>query len=129
MTDGAKAYIQELDKFTYPSKPYRRELTEEEHEIMRDNFIDYSWSSNIDRKGRIMLSGGECEGGKNFVHFEDLKHLLPIPSFVKTGVVGDDMSTMDLLRSLKKPLALIILVVMMYLVYWVITINAETLIH
>jgi hypothetical protein len=68
--------VKEYGKVTQPSKPYKRELTEEENEIMDKNFPEYSWSSYIDSNGHIVLGNGMDHGGYYYITEDDLNSLV-----------------------------------------------------
>lgn len=64
--------VRNFTKITEPEKPFKRRLTKEESDFMRNNFSIYSYTSNIDKNGYIILSGGE-DGGLNYITEDDLK--------------------------------------------------------
>lgn len=74
-TEKGDLLVKKLDTWTIPEEPYKRELTPGEQILMRKNFLNYSWSNFIDNKGRIILGGGEEEGGMRYIDEEDLRRL------------------------------------------------------
>lgn len=74
-TEKGDLLVKKLDAWTIPEEPYKRELTSGEQILMRKNFLNYSWSNFIDNKGRIILGGGEEEGGMRYIDEEDLRRL------------------------------------------------------
>ena len=74
-TKFGEELIKSFDTWTQPEEPFKRKLTSDENELMLRHFQNHSWSSYIDAKGRIILGGGEEEGGRFYITENDLKKL------------------------------------------------------
>lgn len=59
---------------TSPSLPFKRDLTDDESEIMLKAFPTHSFS-NIDSEGRILLGGGMGDEALFYITEDDLEEL------------------------------------------------------
>jgi hypothetical protein len=71
---AANSIKNKFDVRTSPEKPIRRKLTDEEKNKMNKYFFNYSWS-NVDNLGRVILGGGEADGGMYYINIDDLSNL------------------------------------------------------
>lgn len=75
-----KKFLKKLDKFTYPSKPYKRNLSNIENDFLRENFgNEFTWFNFVDNKGRIFLNKEAITdnkiGGDFYIKEDDLQKL------------------------------------------------------
>ena len=78
MLDNSKignSLRKKFQNFTYPTLPFKRELTDSESEAMYLHFRGHSWS-DIDANGNIILGGGESAAGKYYITEQDLASLI-----------------------------------------------------
>ena len=63
-----------FNTFTEPVKPFKRDFTKNERNLMYKHFKNHSLS-NIDSTGKIVLGGGEDSAGLYYITEGDLKLL------------------------------------------------------
>jgi hypothetical protein len=71
LTENKNTMIKKLNKFEKPLG-FKRELTDDEQKIMRNNFKNYSWTNFVDERGFIILGNGIDEGGYFYINEDDL---------------------------------------------------------
>lgn len=69
--ENKNSVVKKFNKFEEPVG-FKRELTDEEEKIMRNNFKDYSWTTFVDERGFIILGNGIDEGGYFYITEDDL---------------------------------------------------------